>query len=164
MGLSGSVVGKKKENHEYLSESQVNCDKLTEKQIFNCPEGEAGKMDINEICDMPADPADSASESTLESEIDALSKIIDTKDDNDTVFKLNSNAIAFPDSLQDHSTKSNKCELLPDDGLAISDILDGSKELESFISPSNVNSDLQEVLGGKKTLHVTFLIAVILIV
>ncbi|XP_058799516.1 uncharacterized protein LOC131669003 [Phymastichus coffea] len=108
-------------------------------------------MDISDIGGLSSDVA---SEDTLESEIDALSKIItDTKDDihkmddNDDVFKLDNNEISFADSLQGHSAKSNKCELISDDNIALSDILDGSRELDNFISTSNVDSDLQEVLG-----------------
>ncbi|OXU22411.1 hypothetical protein TSAR_016463 [Trichomalopsis sarcophagae] len=115
------------------------------------PGSKNNTMDINDIISMPSE---AGTESTLESEIDALSKIItDTKDgtqkleDNDDDFKLDNDDLSFTASFPcDSGIENDKGDLLPDHGLMMKDILDSSTKVDKFISTSVTEGHNQELL------------------
>lgn len=83
-------------------------------------------MDIDKDLEQSETGSDS-----LESEIDALSKIIDTKDGAQKLddFKLDSNV--FPNDIQFDSTEDNKSEFVADDNLLYKEVLFGEKSAAS---------------------------------
>lgn len=95
-------------------------------------------MDLNDIIGVPSD--DGAMESTLESEIDALSKIItDTKD---VPQRLDDNDVDFGDDLA----------FTANSPLGMKDILNSSGEMDSFMSAMAGDSDLPDASKGKQNL------------
>ncbi|XP_031788762.1 uncharacterized protein LOC100116660 isoform X2 [Nasonia vitripennis] len=151
MGLLGSTE-KKEENKQDTNKIQNNsASRFTIKESNTNPENKNNTMDINDIISMPSE---AGTESTLESEIDALSKIItDTKDDtqkledNDEDFKLDNDDLSFTASFPcDSGVEYDKGDLLPDDGLMMKDILDSSTKVDKFISTSVTEGHNQELL------------------
>ena len=152
-GLSISTGSKKKYDQDIHKIKEDSADKSSKNKSIDARKEIISTMDIDEIVDMQSD---SAVESTLESEIDALSKIItDTKDgsqkldDNDDEFKLDGDDLAFTASLQCDSMESDNCELLSNNTLDIKNILDNPEEIENFMSTSTNDNSLQDLLKGK---------------
>jgi hypothetical protein len=96
--------------------------------------------------------SDAMTESTLESEIDALSKIItDTKDgvkkheDINHDFKLDSDNLVFNDNLQYDTLDKDESELLPTNSLELRDVFDNNDEIKNFSYSSAIKSNLHQI-------------------
>lgn len=101
-------------------------------------------MDINNDLEEPEAVVEDGLDS-LESEIDALSKIIDTKDGASKLddFKLDSDV--FSDDLP-FDTEASKCELVDDENLVFNDILFSEKSIPT----SSGDNKFLEVKEGKQ--------------